>query len=390
VRFNGGSNAGHTIVVDGKKFAFHLMPSGILNPSAICVIGNGCVIHLPSLFIELQNLKDQGVNYEGRLLISDRAHLVFDVHQNMDKLQEKERGGDQIGTTGKGIGPAYCEKANRTSIRCCDLKNMEEFQKKLKLIVSNAHKRFGEFEYNIEAEIRKYSEYSKLLDTAIIDTVEWLNEQYFQGKKILMEGANATMLDLDFGTYPFVTSSNPSIGGALTGTGLSAKKLGDVIAVVKAYTTRVGQGPFPTELKDQLGQRLREAGHEYGTTTGRPRRCGWLDLVVVLYTNSLNGYTALNITKLDILTGIEELKVAVAYKYKDKKLKSMPASLDVLSSVEVEYEILPGWKEDISKCRHFHELPKNAQNYVRRIEEIVKVPVKWVGVGPARDALIDV
>jgi len=388
-RFNGGSNAGHSIKAEGIEFAFHLMPSGILNRQARCLIGNGCVVHLPSLFKELADLKSKGVDYKGRVFISDRTHLVFTVHQTIDGLNEDDKSQTSIGTTRKGIGPAYCEKMNRTGVRAGDLRDLHLFREKFTRIVNGIKKRFPSVDVDIEAEIKLYTGYAKELDEMLVDGVAWINKAHKEGKKILIEGANAALLDIDFGTYPYVTSSNPTIGGALTGLGLSHQKLGDVIGVVKAYTTRVGEGPFPTELHDAVGTALREVGHEFGTTTGRPRRCGWFDAVVVSYSNLLNGYTALNLTKLDVLTGLKDLKIAVAYKHKGEVLETMPASLDVLSKVEVVYETLPGWSEDISKVTRFSELPENCQKYVNRIEQLVGVPIKWIGNGPQRDAMIE-
>jgi len=364
------------------------MPSGILNPNSKCLIGNGCVVHLPKLFEELKQLDEKGINYSGRFFISDRAHIVFGFHQKIDGLSEGELGGAKLGTTGRGIGPSYCEKANRSNIRIGDLKNMSNFKARLNKIVSSAQRRFI-FEYDIDAEVKLYEEFSKKLEPYIVDGVEWINEQYKKGQKILLEGANATMLDIDFGTYPYVTSSNPTVGGCITGTGLSHNKLGDVIGVVKAYTTRVGEGPFPTELLDEYGTKLREVGAEYGTTTGRPRRCGWLDAVVIQYSNTINGYTALNLTKLDILSGMDEIKVGVEYHVEGRKLSSFPASLEVLSKVKVEYQTFPGWKEDISKCEKFSELPPNCQKYVLGLESLFGVPIKWIGVGPGRHSLVE-
>jgi len=390
-RYNGGSNAGHTIVANGIKYAFHLMPSGILNPKAQCIIGNGCVIHLATLLKELKSLEEKGINYKGRVFISDRAHLVFDFHMIIDGMSETARGESKIGTTRKGIGPAYCEKMNRSGIRAGDLKSMDAFAKKLRTIVANSQHRF-QFEYDVEEEIKRHQEYATIFSDFLVDGVDWINEQCDSGKKILIEGANAAMLDIDFGTYPFVTSSNPTIGGCLTGLGLSPKKIGDVIGVVKAYTTRVGEGPFLCELLDTdgPGTKLRAVGKEFGTTTGRPRRCGWFDAVIVRYTHRLNGYTALNLTKVDVLTGFDEIKVCVAYKVEGKRVTaSMPANLDILAASEVEYETLPGWKEDISNVTKFEDLPENCRKYILRLEELLGVPIKWIGVGPARTATVE-
>jgi adenylosuccinate synthase len=395
-RFNGGSNAGHTIIVEGVKYAFHLLPSGILNPKAECLIGNGCVVHLPTLVTELEKLDKSKIAWKERFFISDRAHLVFDIHQKMDGAQETELSTGKLGTTGRGIGPTYCEKMNRTGVRACDLADFQLVETKYRRIVAHAVRLFPileEFsqEANIQKELKRYKEYAELFKANIVDGVYWINLRYSQNKKIMMEGANAAMLDIDFGTYPFVTSSNASIGGCLTGLGLSTNKVGDVIGVVKAYTTRVGEGPFPTELKGDLGDKLRTIGGEFGTTTGRPRRCGWFDAVVVQYTALLNGYTHLNLTKLDCLRGFSELKIGVAYVYGGTKLPpgSMPADLKILSNVKVEYETLPGFEEDISKCKKFEELPENAQKYILRIEKLVGVPIRWIGVGADRDAVAE-
>jgi len=390
-RCNGGSNAGHTIVVNNIKYALHLVPSGILNPKAHCIVGNGTVVHLKTLMEELRDLESKGVKCKGRVFLSDRAHLVFDFHQIIDGMSETALGQNKIGTTKKGIGPAYCEKMNRTGLRIGDLRDSLNFAKKLRIIVANAQARF-KFEYDVEEEIKRHQEYQEFFKDWIVDGVDFINDEYAHRKKILIEGANAAMLDIDFGTYPYVTSSNPTIGGCITGLGLSANKIGDVVGVVKAYTTRVGEGPFPTELYDLdgYGTKLREIGREFGTTTGRPRRCGWFDAVIVNYTHRLNGYTALNLTKLDVLTNFEIICLATAYKIDGKTLThSMPASLDDLSRAEVFYEKMPGWTQDISKARKLEDLPPNCLNYVKRIESLIGVPIKWIGVGPGREDTIE-
>jgi len=387
-RFNGGANAGHTIVAEGKKYAFHLLPSGILNPRGQCLIGNGTVIHIPSLLKEIEALKKNGVDIQGRLFISDRAHIVFDFHMLIDGMNEGELGEKKIGTTRKGIGPTYVEKFNRSGIRIGDLRYGDLWPANLRRIVASAQKRF-KFEYDVEEEIKKYQEILKIIEPMIVDGVKWINEKYNEGKKILAEGANAAMLDIDFGTYPYVTSSSASVGGAVTGLGLSPTKISSVIGVAKAYTTRVGEGPFPSESLDKNGEELRRIGAEFGTTTGRPRRCGWFDAVVVKYTTILNGYTEINLTKLDVLSGFESIKVGVAYKFLGREETSyFPAQLEDLKNVEVQYETLPGWTEDISKCTTFEELPANCQKYVTRLEELIGVPINYIGVGSGRTALI--
>eukprot|EP01098_Paradermamoeba_levis_P011140 TRINITY_DN4739_c0_g1_i1.p1 TRINITY_DN4739_c0_g1~~TRINITY_DN4739_c0_g1_i1.p1 ORF type:complete len:428 (+),score=165.64 TRINITY_DN4739_c0_g1_i1:58-1341(+) len=389
-RYNGGSNAGHTIKAEGKKFAFHLVPSGILNRKAICVIGNGCVVHLPTLLKELEALKAGNVEYSGRLKISNRAHLVFDFHQAIDGINEDELGNQKIGTTKKGIGPTYAEKMNRTGVRVGDLL-YPDYPAKIQAAFKNHKKRFPSLQFDIDAEIKKYENLAEFLKThdMIDDTLVTVNEAIAQNKRLLLEGANAIMLDIDFGTYPFVTSSSPGLGGAVTGLGIPPSKINSAVGIVKAYTTRVGEGPFPTELLDEVGQKLREIGGEFGTTTGRPRRCGWLDLVVVKYTHLLNNYNYLNLTKLDVLTGFKKLKIGVAYKHNGKVLPSMPADLPVLAAVTVDYIELDGWDEDISKAKKFEDLPANCQKYVKTIEQLLNVPVKWIGVGPQREEMIE-
>ncbi|OVA07007.1 Adenylosuccinate synthetase [Macleaya cordata] len=392
-RCQGGANAGHTIYNDeGKKFALHLVPSGILNEETLCIIGNGVVVNLPGLFKEIDNLESNGVSCKGRILVSDRAHLLFDFHQTVDGLRESELDKSFIGTTKRGIGPCYSSKVNRNGIRVSDLRHMDIFRHKLDLLLSDAASRFRGFNYNanmLRDEIDQYKRFADRLEPFIADTVHVVNESIAQKKKILVEGGQATMLDIDFGTYPFVTSSSPSAGGICTGLGVAPRVLGDLIGVVKAYTTRVGSGPFPTEMLGKGGDRLRAAGHEYGTTTGRPRRCGWLDIVALKYCCQINGFSSLNLTKLDVLSHLPEIQLGVAYKKIDNTpISSFPGDLHVLEQLKVEYEVLPGWQSDISSIRNYEELPEAARRYVERIEELVGVPVHYIGVGPGRDALI--
>lgn len=390
-RCQGGANAGHTIVVDGDKIALHLIPSGILNPKATCILGNGMVVHLPTFFKELKNLEDHNVSYKGRLFISDRAHLVFDLHQIIDGLKEQEltAGRGSIGTTKKGIGPTYSSKASRSGLRVGDLEHFDSFKEIFTQLVNNKHKRFGNFEYDTNAEIARYQQYREELRPFIVDSVFFINQAHSEGKTILIEGAQSTMLDLDFGTYPYVTSSSSSAGGASTGLGLAPTKIKSSIGVVKAYTTRVGAGPFPTEILDALGEEIRKEGGEYGTTTGRPRRVGWLDTVVLRYTNTINNFKWLNLTKLDVLSKQKELKIGVSYIHNGKALQSFPASLHVLAECKVEYETFPGWNVDISKCTKFEDLPKEAIAYIKRIEELVGSKIRWIGVGQDRKAMIE-
>ena len=389
-RAQGGSNAGHTIYDDaGNKYALHLVPSGVLN-EAQCVIGNGCVVHLPGLFKELDALTAKGVAWEGRILLSDRAQILFKSHMLADGAREAELAGGAIGTTGRGIGPCYASKATRNGVRGTDLRHPELLEEKMRAIGSEFEKRFGDkFQYDVEADV---AEHLALLDRVVpllTDTVAHVNARHASGDRILVEGANATMLDLDFGTYPYVTSSNPSMGGICAGLGLAPSKLGACVGVAKAYTTRVGSGPYPTEIHGPVGDALREAGAEFGTTTGRPRRCGWLDIPALKFAHLVNGFTGLNLTKLDVLGDLDEILIGVAYRGPGGELlESMPADLEVLEAVEVEYETLPGWKSDISGAREWGDLPAAARAYVERVEELMGVPVNYIGVGPGRDALV--
>ncbi|KAM1003085.1 adenylosuccinate synthetase 2, chloroplastic-like [Malus sylvestris] len=392
-RCQGGANAGHTIYnAEGKKFALHLVPSGILNEETLCVIGNGVVVHLPGLFKEIDGLQSNGVSCKGRILVSDRAHLLFDFHQVVDGLRESELAKSFIGTTKRGIGPCYSNKVIRNGIRVSDLRHMDTFPQKLDLLLSDVASRFRGFEYGphvLKEEVEKYKRFAERLEPFIADTVLVVNEAISEKKNILVEGGQATMLDIDFGTYPYVTSSSPSAGGICTGLGIAPRVLGDLVGVVKAYTTRVGSGPFPTEILGHGGDLLRFAGQEFGTTTGRPRRCGWLDIAALKYCCQINGFSSLNLTKLDVLSDLPEIQLGVAYKQIDgTPIKSFPADLRDLEQLKVEYEVLPGWKTDISSVRNYSDLPKAARQYVERIEELVGVPVHYIGVGPGRDALI--
>ncbi|TKY89983.1 hypothetical protein EX895_001281 [Sporisorium graminicola] len=391
-RCAGGNNAGHTIVADVNgvktKFDFHLLPSGLVNPRCAGFIGSGVVVHVPSFFAELDTIQKKGLNCDGRLFISDRAHLVFDFHQVVDGLKEVELGGSSIGTTKKGIGPAYSSKASRSGLRVHHLYDPELFASKFRKLVEGRFKRYGHFEYDTEGEIARYRAFAERLRPHIVDGVTFIHTALAQNRKVLVEGANALFLDIDFGTYPFVTSSSTSIGGVLTGLGIPPTAIGDVIGVMKAYTTRVGMGPFPTELHEEIGHHLQEVGAEYGVTTGRRRRCGWLDLVMMRYSCLINGYTSLNLTKLDVLDQLKELKIAVGYVIDGKELPSFPADLEVLAKVEVQYKTLPGWQQDISKVTTWEELPANCRSYVEFIEQFLGVKIEWIGVGPARESMI--
>lgn len=392
-RCQGGNNAGHTVVANGTEFDFHLLPSGIVNEKCISVIGNGVVIHLPSLFEELSKNEAKGLQkIAHRLIISDRAHLVFDFHQSVDGMQEAEKGGKSLGTTKKGIGPAYSSKATRNGIRVGELLgDFNLFSEKFKSIVSTHQRLFPSISVDVEAELKRYKDYVELVRPYVKDTICFLHTALSAGKTILVEGANAAMLDIDFGTYPYVTSSNCSIGGVLTGLGLPPQTIGEVIGVVKAYTTRVGDGPFPTEQLNEIGELLQTRGFEVGVTTKRKRRCGWLDIPLLKYTSLVNGYTCICLTKLDILDTLDEIKVGVAYRrVNGEKLDHFPGTIAELGSIEVEYATLPGWKTCTEGMRDFKELPENAQKYVRFIEKELSVPVRWVGVGKGRESIINV
>ncbi|GMI10134.1 hypothetical protein TrRE_jg1042 [Triparma retinervis] len=342
----------------------------------------------------LKSLELAGVKWEGRIKLSDRAHLVFDFHQEVDGKQESKLGRNKIGTTKKGIGPAYASKISRNGVRVGDLKDMEYFEERFRILCDYQMQANPGLKIDVEKELDYYRKISPYVQNMTTDTIEYTNQAYLAGKKILVEGANATMLDIDFGTYPFVTSSNPSIGSVLTGLGVSPRKLNGIYGTVKAYCTRVGEGPFPTELVDQpgsTGEFLRSNGYEFGTTTGRPRRCGWLDIPQMKFSTNINGFTSLNLTKLDVLTGLPELKIGIRYTLDGKPIDTMPANLKIMTSskFKVEYEVLPGWTEDISTCTKFAELPPNAQKYVLRVQELIGVPIRWIGVGPNRLDVVD-
>ncbi|GMG19189.1 unnamed protein product [Ambrosiozyma monospora] len=395
-RCQGGNNAGHTIVVGDKEYDFHMLPSGLVNPKCKNLVGSGVVVHLPSFFEELHKIEAQGLNCDGRLFLSSRAHLVFDFHQRVDKLREAELSTNKksIGTTGKGIGPTYATKASRSGIRVHHLvsdepESWKEFETRFRRLVETRFKRYGKFDCDVEAELARYKVLREKIKPFVVDSVSFIHNALAQKKKILIEGANAIMLDIDFGTYPYVTSSNTGIGGVLTGLGLPPRAIRNIYGVVKAYTTRVGEGPFPTEQLNANGEALQTIGHEYGVTTGRKRRCGWLDLVVLKYSAMINGYTSLNITKLDVLDTFKQIKVGVAYKYKGKTLESFPEDLFLLGKVDVEYETLPGWDQDITKIKNYDDLPENAKKYLAFIEKFVGVPVQWVGTGPARSSMLE-
>ena len=360
----------------------------MLTEGKICVVGNGVAMHLPTFFEEIKVLEDAGIETAGRIFISDRAHLLFEYHKSIDELQEMMKDKKKIGTTKRGIGPCYTDKARRIGLRVHDLISYETFEAKYKENVDMLQKAYGKFKYDMAGELAYYKEIIHRLKPMIIDGAYYLNSALEKGQTVLVEGANGTLLDIDHGTYPYVTSSNASAGGIITGPGIGPKKLQSIIGIMKAYTTRVGEGPFPTELLDDLGEKIRTIGGEFGATTGRPRRCGWFDAVVGKYSVMINSLTSINLTKLDVLTGLPTLKIGVGYKYMDEQLKSFPASLEILKDIEVDYIEMPGWTEDLSKIRKFEDLPKNAQAYISKIEELISCPAKFIGVGIERGDMI--
>lgn len=389
VRCTGGNNAGHTIEVDGKKFAFHLIPSGILNKGTIAVIGNGIVIDPKVLIEEINELKKNGFSVDN-LKISEKAHIILPYHIEMDKLLEENRGNSKIGTTARGIGPAYCDKYERCGIRAEDLIS-DRFDALLTTNINNKNKIFKMYNYptiDLKQTLEDYKKYAEILKPYITDTITLLHDALENGKKILCEGAQASLLDIDFGSYPFVTSSNPSIGGICTGSGLGARDIGEVYGVLKAYSSRVGSGPYITEQDNEIGDTIRELGHEYGTTTKRPRRCGWLDLVALKYAVRLNGITGLAINHVDTIGKLDKIKLCVAYNHNGKETTNFSTNVDFLNNSTAVYEEFDGNFGDISSCKTRKDLPENAQKYLARIEEFVGVPIKFIGTGAGREAMI--
>ena len=388
IRGQGGNNAGHTLVVDGKKFALRLIPSGVLNPNTINVIGNGIVFDPQGFLEEIEMLQKDNID-TSNIKISDRAHIVFPYHKELDALAEEARGANKIGTTKKGIGPCYMDKTERSGIRICDLMNKDVFAKKLKLQVDAKNKLvqgvYGkEAMFDFETIYNEYLVYAEKIRKHVADTSVIVYDAIKAGKKVLFEGAQGTLLDLDLGTYPFVTSSHPISGGFAVGAGVGPNMIKDVVGIVKAYTTRVGEGPFVTELDNEVGEEIRVKGREFGTVTGRARRCGWFDSVIVRYAARVNGLTSISLMLLDVLTGFDKIQVCTAYKMGDEIIKEFPASLEDLAKCEPIYEELEGWSEDITTVERFEDLPENAKKYVAKIEELVGVNVDMVSVGPNR------
>ena len=387
VRFQGGNNAGHTVVVDGEKFVLHLLPSGMLHGNGKCVIGPGVVVDPKVLLNELSTLEAKGAKVD-HLFISDRAHLIMPYHVKLDVVKEEARGKNKIGTTKRGIGPCYSDKIARCGIRAVDLLNMEAFGRKLKINLDEKNELFTKI-YNTEpmsydAIMADFTEYAEKLKHRIADFVPEINEALENNKIVMFEGAQAMMLDINYGTYPYVTSSSPTAGGVTTGVGIAPSKIDRVIGVMKAYTTRVGEGPFITELNDETGEKLRTVGSEFGATTGRPRRCGWLDGVVGKYAVMVNGLTDVVVTKIDVLSGMDELKICVGYEIDGKVWTTIPAAIEMTEKATPVYETLPGWSEDITGIREYDKLPENCKKYIARMEEIIKCEITMISVGPDR------
>ncbi len=391
VRYSGGNNAGHTVVVNDEAYKLQLLPSGILYNGKTCVLGNGVVIDPEAILKEINGMKERGIDTSS-LRISTRAQVLLPYHRRQDEAEEVARGEFKIGTTKRGIGPCYMDKVARCGIRIVDLMDPEEFAAKLKhnLTAKNELlvKLYGAEPFEYEPMLKQYLAFAEQLRPYVADTTYLLNDALDKGEKVLFEGAQATLLDLDHGTYPYVTSSNPIAGGACTGAGVGPGKIDKVVGVVKAYTTRVGEGPFPTELHCAMGDTIREAGHEFGTVTGRPRRCGWLDACIVKYAGQVSGLDALAITRLDILDGLDSIKLCVGYLYNGEIIKEYPASLKVLSKVEPVYEEFAGWKTDTTKVRRYEDLPAAARAYLERLSEVAGVRLGIVSVGPNREETI--
>ncbi|OCA82200.1 adenylosuccinate synthase [Bacillus sp. FJAT-27225] len=386
-RYQGGNNAGHTIKFNGVTYKLHLIPSGIFYKDKICVIGNGMVVDPKALVNELAYLHGEGVSTDN-LRISNRAHVILPYHLKLDEVEEESKGPNKIGTTKKGIGPAYMDKAARIGIRIADLLDQEVFKEKLTRNLQEKNrlleKIYETTGFTVEEIFEEYYEYGQQIEKYVCDTSVVLNDALDDGRRVLFEGAQGVMLDIDQGTYPFVTSSNPVAGGVTIGSGVGPSKITKVVGVSKAYTTRVGDGPFPTELNSEIGDRIREVGREYGTTTGRPRRVGWFDSVVVRHARRVSGITDLSLNSIDVLSGLETVKICSAYRYKGEIIEEFPASLKVLAECEPVYEELPGWTEDITGCKNLGDLPENARHYLERLSQLTGIPLSIFSVGPDR------
>lgn len=392
-RYQGGANAGHTVCWDDKTFVLHLIPSGIFHEDVTCVIGNGVVLDPVAVMEEIRTIQDLGYDVEGRLKISHNAHLIMPYHKKVEAAREQQREDDAIGTTGRGIGPTYVDKFARTGIRVVDLLDRDVLRTKLTEAIEEKNALlsgvYGADELDVDRIVEEYVEFDRIIDPYVTNTSKYLNDALDRGKNVLAEGAQGSLLDVDFGTYPFVTSSHPTVGGACTGLGIPPTSVDRIIGIVKAYSTRVGNGPFPTELTEEVGQQLREVGKEFGATTGRPRRCGWLDLVALKYTSMINGLTELVVTKLDVLSGIEELKVCTQYRFNGKETDSFPNDVQRLQTVEPIYTTLPGWEDDLTGITDFADLPRTARKYLDFISDSLEVPIRVVSVGPKRNQTIE-
>jgi adenylosuccinate synthase len=395
IRFQGGSNAGHTVIVGDRKYVFHLVPSGIISPGKVCIVGNGVVVDAEQLLTEVDELAACGISVDGRLFISDLAHLVLPYHKALDRACESDLGAGKIGTTGRGIGPAYADKVSRRGVRAGDLYEWDVFCEKFSAGFAMAKRKVeafhnAEFDLDEEEILKRYKAIRERILPLIKDTCFYVFDAERKGKRLLFEGAQGTFLDIDHGTYPFVTSSNTVAGSACTGSGVGPRSVEHCVGIVKTYTTRVGNGPFPTELEDETGELLRTVGHEFGSTTGRPRRCGWFDSVMVRKAIQLNGITRLALTKLDVLSGFDEIKICTHYEIDDWRTDQFPSSLQRLEHVRPVYITLPGWKCDIGGCKAFDDLPSEAKHYIIKIRELCYgVPALIVSVGPERSQTIE-
>ena len=391
-RYQGGANAGHTVCIGDKQYVLHLIPSGMFHEHITCVIGNGVVIDPSALLAEIAQLEAAGVHVAGRLLISHNAHLIMPYHKQLDQIREQST--SAIGTTGRGIGPAYIDKAMRIGIRIVDLLDRDVLARKLKVVIEEKNqvltKIYGEARIDVDAIIAEYQEFDKTIDGYVTDTALYLHNAIRAGKRIIAEGAQGALLDMDHGTYPYVTSSNPTSGGACTGLGIPPTAITSVIGIVKAYTTRVGNGPFPTELKDATGERLRTLGHEFGATTGRPRRCGWFDAVALKYSAMLNGIERVAVTKLDVLDTFDEILVCSGYEYRGRRLKTFPTDIVSLEHITPIYERFEGWNAPLSSMRSFAELPSQTRRYLEAMADLTETKIWLVSVGPRRDQTITV
>jgi adenylosuccinate synthase len=384
-RYQGGHNAGHTVIINGTKYVLHLIPSGILHPGKTCVIGNGVVVDLQALKHEIEELRHGGISCEGRLFVSNRAHVILDYHRAIEAADERRRGEQKIGTTNRGIGPAYEDKMARRGLRICDLLNDEELKQ---LLEENLRQKApllaADHPLSLEDVYQNARALGRELSPYFVDAAQYLNQAIDQGKRVLFEGAQGTLLDVDHGTYPFVTASNATAGGACTGTGVGPTRIDGVVGIAKAYITRVGEGPFPTELTGELGEEIRKRGQEYGASTGRPRRCGWFDAVVVRYARLINNLGTLVITKLDVLDSLKEISICTGYRYKGELLRSFPPEIRVLEQCRPEYESVRGWYQKTAGLQEFAQLPRLAQDYIQRLSDLVQAEISVVSTGPDR------